>query len=198
MPLAAVAATSSSPAWLPVAGVVAGAVVSGTVAVILAFVQRKSLNDQTAAQAEQTRRNRRQDTRQEKYADYLQAAEAVVESTAPLSEMFTAWSRKLDGVSDAERDRLGALLAQFQQCRGDAVRHAQLVRLAGPSGIAPPVDKALRAMRSLRDAAEEGVTAVLANVEPTEADWFDGLTELRAAIEEFIAQASAILDGERT
>lgn len=192
----AAAATSGSPAWLPVAGVVAGAVVSGVVAIVLAFVQRKSLNDQAAASAERSRRDRRQDARQEQYADYLVAAEAFLEAAAPLDELFTAWSRKYDGVSGAERDRFDALLAQLRQCHGDAVRHAQLVRLAGPSGIAPAVGAALRSMTIMRDAASDGVSAVIDNLDPRDAAWSDGLRGLRGSIEEFIARASMILDGE--
>jgi hypothetical protein len=208
MLLAAAATVSSSAAWLSVAGVVAGAVVSGSVAIILARIQRRSLNDQAErqraaqreqldAQARQDLRRWRLDARRGTYADYLVATEAFLEATAPLDELFRTWTRKYDGVSDAERERFGALLAALRQCHGDAVRHAQLVRLAGPSEIAPPVGKALRAMTSLRNAASDGVAALTENVDPEDAAWSGGLSELREAVEGFISQAAVILDGER-
>jgi hypothetical protein len=203
------AATSTSPAWLPVAGVVAGAVVSGIVAIVLAGIQRKSLNDQAErqraaqreqfdAQARQELRKWRLDARRDRYADYLVATEAFLEATAPVSEVFDkTWPRKDDGVSGAEREQFDAILAQLQECYGSALRHGQLVRLSGPSRITPPIDKALRAMTSARDAAVEGFAAVKLNFDPGDLDtWFGGLRELRTAIEEFISQASVILEGE--
>lgn len=209
MLLAAAASTSGSNGVLAVIGVVAGAAVSGVVAIILAFIQRKSLNDQAErqrqaqqeqfdAQAQQDLRKWRLDARQGTYADYLVATEAFLETTAPVSEVFgETWPRKDDGVSGAERERFDAVLAQLQECYGGAFRHGQLVRLAGPSGITPPIDKALRAMTSLRNTAVDGFSAVKRNIDPDDLDtWSRGVRELRKAIEEFISQASLILEGE--
>lgn len=208
MLLTAGAATSGSPAWLPVAGVVAGAVVSGVMAIILAFIQRRSLNDQAErqrtaqreqldAQARQDRRKWRLDARRGTYADYLVATEAFLESAAPVGEMLGTLSRKDARISGAEPERFDALVAQLQRCYADAFRHGQLVRLAGPAGVNPPIDKALRAMTSLRDAAAEGLAAASINFYPVDLDtWSGDLRELRAAVEEFISQASVILEGE--
>jgi hypothetical protein len=205
----AAAAAGSTSAWITVAGVVGGAAVSGVVAVVLAVVQRKSLDDQAArqqaAQREQSASQSSQqlrvwqlDLRRNTYADYLMGLEALRVLIGPLDELFSgSWPRR-DGVAAAERKRLDALFTQLRDRRGEAIRHGQLVRLAGPPDIEEVSRDTLVAMSGLYYAAESRHEAAIQNVKPADdQEWSSAVEEMNTAVESFIEHAAAILADQR-
>jgi hypothetical protein len=204
----AAAAAGSTSAWITVAGVVGGAAVSGIVAVVLALVQRRSLDDQAArqqamqreqaaGQSSQQLRVWQLDLRRNTYADYLMGIEALRGLIVPLDELFSgSWPRR-DGVPAAELGRLDVLLTMLRDRRGEAVRHGQLVRLAGPPDIDEDAGRTLVAMSELYHAAESRHRAAVQNVKPADGEqWSRAVADMNAAVESFIAHASAIL-GDR-
>jgi hypothetical protein len=196
---------SSGTAWAAAAGAIGGATVSGVVAVLLAFVQRRSLNDQAdrqrqsqreqfEAQAAEEHRRWQIQSRRDAYVNCLVSVEKLREMIAPLTERLGGrWPRR-DGVAAAEIAELDSLLARFLQRYEEAFAHGQMARLAGPPEMGAAAQHALEAMGLLSNALNERVRCARVNATaPDESAWSSAISDLHAAIESFIAQGSAIL-----
>jgi hypothetical protein len=201
----AIGASSSDTAWVAAIGVIGGATISGIVAVLLALVQRKSLDDQASrqnqsqrdlfmAQTTEEQRKWQLELRRGAYVEYLVSVENLRELITPLNEQFEgSWPRR-DGVSDVEAKLLDSLTTQFLERCTNALRCGQLVRLAGPQDVILATQDVFSAITRLRSCAEERFRDAKANVKPAdERAWPNAIQGIVTSVEAFISQASAIL-----
>jgi hypothetical protein len=196
---------STSAAWATVAAAIGGATVSGIVAVFLAFVQRRSLNDQASwqrqsqreqfeARAAEEHRQWQLESQRDAYVSCLISMEKLRDMLAPLAERLGgSWPRR-DGVPAAETRELDSLVSRFRERYDEAFARSQMARLAGPPDMAGTAQHALNAMAAVRDALDERVRCARANAKaPDGGTWASAATGLHEAVESFIAQAAAIL-----
>jgi hypothetical protein len=199
---------SSSTAWVTAIGVIGGATISGIVAVFLAFIQRKSLNDQAdrqlRSQQDQLRAQAAADYRKwlleqqrSAYFEFLVSVEGLRELLIQLSEHFRGnWPRR-DGVSAAEIAQIDSLAARLRERQEETRRSGQLVRLAGPSRMSDAAQRTVGAATCVAGVVDEHVRSARSNARPSSGKSLsEAGQDLTMATDAFIKQASVVLAEE--
>lgn len=208
MAVVSAAPVSSGSTWVTAIGFVGGATISGIVAVLLAVVQRKSLNDQADRQLRshqdqfraQTASERRKwllEQRRSSYFEFLIGVERLGEIVTQLGEYFTGgWPRR-DGVSATEIHQIDSLAGKFRERHDETRRSGQLVRLAGPSSMSDSVQKTIILITFVLTVVDTHVQCAKSNVIPSNGKTLsEAAYELNVATESFISQASMVLAEE--